>query len=453
MPRWCNSYAGVYAGRVNLLRTLTFLGACAVAAAQGEPHWVTVWTASVQGPYPTGNSLAQPNLKFAFPVPATGAKDQTFRLIVLPDIWGRQMRLRFSNVFGTKPVTFDGVYVGLHWSGGAVVAGTNRPVLFSQKASVTIPAGESVWSDAIALPFAAASETQLAGRKLAVSFHVAGESGPMTWHAKALATSYVSRPDAGSQGEHEDESAFPFTTTSWYFLDAVDMNAPGTAGVVVALGDSITDGTGSTLNGEDRWPTALARRVHAAYGNRLAVVNAGIGGNRVAGPEEYSVQKPFSGGPSAGQRLERDVLSLSNVKAVIWLEGINDLSASVNTPVETIEAAMKDAVKRMRGRIQGVRVIGATVTSAKGASGGHGSAEEDQKRRALNDFIRNSGTFDGVADFDGATADTETGGLRAEFVPDSTTGGAGDRLHPNRAGYQAMAMSVDLKLLAPAAKR
>jgi lysophospholipase L1-like esterase len=429
------------------LRTICLLGACALAAAaESKPNWVTVWTASMQGPYPVGNASAQPNLTFAIPAPAAGTRDQTFRLIVQPDIWGREARLRLSNAFGSQAITFDDIYAGLHWSGGAVVAGTNRPVRFSGKTSVTIPAGEWVWSDPVALPFVStAAQRQLTGRKLAVSFHVAGESGPMTWHAKALATSYLTRPGAGSQGAHEDEAAFPFTTTSWYFLDAVDMSAPAGTRVVVAFGDSITDGTASTLNGDDRWPNALARRVHAAYGNGVVVVNAGIGGNRVAGPEEYSTARPFSGGPAAGQRLERDVLSLSGVAVVIWLEGINDLG--VNTPVEKIEAAMKDAVGRMHAKIRGVRVIGATVTSAKGAGGAHAAAEEDQKRRELNDFIRKSGTFDGVADFDGATVDTQTGGLRAEFVPDSTTGGAGDHLHPNRAGYLAMAMSVDLGLL------
>src|SRR5689334_17301283 len=289
-----------------------------------EPlKWVTTWTASVHGPYPIGNPSAQPNLSFAFPTPSTGARDQTFRLIVLPDIWGTAARLRFSNAFGTRPVAFDGVYAGLHLGGGTVVAATNRAVRFGGKPTVTIPPGESVWSDPITLNFGA----NLSGRKLAVSFHIAGESGPMTWHAKALTTSYLTAPGAGAKGQAEDESAFPFTTTSWYFLDAVDMMAPSSTQVVVALGDSITDGTASTLNGDDRWPDALSRRLHAAYDDRVSVVNAGIGGNQVVGPAEYSAQKPFSGGPSAGQRLERDLLSLSGVTAVIWLEGINDFGS------------------------------------------------------------------------------------------------------------------------------
>src|SRR4029077_7176615 len=135
-------------------------------------------------------------------------------------------------------------------------------------------------------------------------------------------------PGAGAKGHEESEAAFPFATTSWYFLDAVDMLAPAGTRAIVAFGDSITDGTASTLNGDDRWPNALSRRLHAAYGNRVSVVNAGIGGNQGVGPGEYSAAHPFSGGPSARQRLERDVTGLSGVSAVIWLEGINDLGAN-----------------------------------------------------------------------------------------------------------------------------
>ena len=413
-----------------IVSLLAALSAAPVSAQRGQ-KWVTTWTASVQGPYPSGNSLAQPNQRFAFPTPETGARDQTFRLIVQPDIWGRQTRLRLSNAFGTKPVTFDGVFTGLQLSGGAIVAGTNRPVNFGGKTSVTIPPGDSVWSDPVALPFVnSPTQLELAGRKLAVSLHVVGESGPMTWHAKALTTSYLTAPEAGAKGQSTDDAAFPFSTTSWYFLDALDMMAPAGTEVIVALGDSITDGTASTLNGDDRWPNVLSRRLHAAYGDRVSVVNAGIGGNQVIGPAEYSPQKPSSGGPAAQQRLDRDVLSLSGVSAVILFEGINDFARGTNASVEAIEAGMKDIVGRTRSRIPGVRVIGATVVSAFGATGSHGSPEEDVKRKSLNEFIRTSGLFDGVADFDKATLDPETGSLRPEFIPDSTIGGPGIRCIP-----------------------
>jgi lysophospholipase L1-like esterase len=228
------------------------------------------------------------------------------------------------------------------------------------------------------------------------------------------------------------------------------MEAPAGTRLIVAFGDSITDGTASTLNGDDRWPNVLFRRLEAAYPNRFSVVNAGIGGNQIAGPGTYTPQKPFSGGPSARDRLERDVLSLSGLSTVIWLEGINDFGKTTNASVETVIAAMKDVVAKLHAHKPAVRVIGATVVSALGSTNAeHGSAEEDVKRKQLNDFIRTSGLFDGVVDFDKATINPQTGGLRAEFVPDSTAGGPGDRLHPNRAGYLAMGMAIDLGLLVP----
>jgi len=417
---------------------IPLLLALAAGSLAAQPaKWVTTWTASPHGPYPVGNATVQPNLRFAFPTPEAGARDQTFRLIVRPDVWGGQARLRFSNVFGTKPLTLDGVFAGTHLGGGAVLVGTNHAVHFAGKPSITIAPGESAWSDAVAVAGAP-------GRKLAVSFHVAGESGPMTWHAKALQTSYLSAPGAGAHGQAEDEAAFPFTTTSWYFLDAVDMRMPAATQLIVAFGDSITDGTASTLNGDDRWPDALSRRLHAKYGDRVAIVNAGIGGNQVLGPAEYSAAHSFSGGPAARRRIDRDVLSLSGVSAIVWLEGINDTTASA----DAIADGMKETIAHVRSQSPGVRVIGATVLSALGSTNGaHGSPAEDEKRRKLNEWIRTSGAFDGVVDFDAPTRDPQTGSLRPEFVPDSTAGGPGDKLHPNRAGYLAMAMAVDLALL------
>ena len=438
---------------MSLVMLLGMTLAHAVDMAMPNRHWVASWTGSVHGPYPIGNPSVQPNLSLAFPSPESGARDQTLRMIVRPDIFGPRARIRLSNALGTKPVTFDGVFVGLQLSGAEVMRGTNRPVSFAGKNAVTIAPGDSAWSDPIALPFVAeSSNLALAGRKLAVSFHVAGESGPMTWHAKALQSSYLTGPGAGVQGHVESEAAFPFSTTSWYFLDAIEMEAGADTHAIVAFGDSITDGTASTLNGDDRWPDVLSRRLHAAYGNRVSVVNAGIGGNQVVGPAEYTAQKPFPGGPAAGLRLERDVLSLSGVSTVIWLEGINDFSKNGNASFEAVENGMRDIVGRIRARIPGVRVIGATVTSAFGSSSAaHGFPEQDEKRKRLNEFIRTSGLFDGVADFDRVTLDPQTGSMRAEFVPESTTGGAGDKLHPNRLGYAAMGAAIDLDLLVPRA--
>jgi len=433
---------------IALITLITALFALA-AHAQSADKWVAAWAGSVQGPYPVGNPSAQPDMRFAFPSAETGARDQTFRLIVRPDVWGPQARFRLSNALGTKPVTFDGVFVGLQRGSSAVIPGTNKVVSFAGRTNVTVAPGDSVWSDPVALPFAEKPDAiALMGRRLAVSFHVAGESGPMTWHAKALNTSYVTPPGAGSVGQLEDESAFPFSTASWYFLDAIDMMAPADTQVIVALGDSITDGTGTTINGDDRWADVLARRLHAVYGNRVSVVNAGIGGNQVVGPPTYSPQKPFPGGPSAQARVERDVIGLSGVTTVIWLEGINDFSKNGNASVEAVQAGMREVVSKLRAKMPGVRVIGATVTSALGStSAAHGHVEQNEKRIALNDFVRTSGLFDGVVDFEKVALDTGTGGMRAEFVPDSTTGGPGDKLHPNRAGYLAMGNSIDLAIV------
>ncbi|MBV8911665.1 MAG: lysophospholipase [Acetobacteraceae bacterium] len=426
---------------------LAFAILALTAGAARAQHWVTSWAGSVQGPYPVGNPTVQPELRFALPNPE--AKDQTFRLIIKPSLWGNRMRLRFSNAFGTKPVTFDGVFTGLQWSGAAITPGSNRPVSFAGKKSVTVQPGGQTWSDAFTIPWVSnPGAPELLGRKLAVSFHVAGSSGPMTWHAKALQTSYITAPDAGALGELEDESAYPNSTTSWFFLDALDVQAPPEAGLVVCLGDSITDGTASTLNGDDRWPDVLARRLHAA-GLPMAVVNAGIGGNQVVGPAEYSPDKPFSGGPSALSRLDRDVLGLSGITHVIWLEGINDFSTAGNASVDQVRDGMRGGVKRIRDKIRGARVIGATLTSAVGTSSdAQKPFEVEQKRRAFNDWMRNNGgVFDGVVDFDKVTLDPKSGELRPEFVPASTAGGPGDKLHPNRAGYMAMGDAVDLRLL------
>jgi lysophospholipase L1-like esterase len=469
------------AGAAGLLCTLLAVGLASAARqsdgkGNGKPpadgRWVVSWVGSSHGPYPTGNALAQPDLSLVFPAPASGARDQSFRLIVAPQLWGCQARLRFSNAFGGKPVTFADVFLGLQEAGAAVVAGSNRPVTFGTKRSATVAPGQVMWSDPVSLPFACAAgpgamagpelarepghynNRHLAGRKLAVSFHLPGESGPMTWHAKALQTSYLTPPGGGSRSALDGptgEAAFPFSTTSWFFLDAVDMLAPAAASAVVAFGDSITDGTNSTINGDDRWPDVLGRRLRAAYGDRFAVVNAGIGGNQVRGPAQYDVNRPLPGGPSALARLERDVLSLSGVSTVIWFEGINDFGKQHDASVDDVQKGLAQGVARMRAALPGVRVLGGTVTTALGASGNHGHPAEDAKRKTLNAFIRDSGLFDGVVDFDRAVLDPATGQLKPEHTHNTSVGGKGDGVHPNRLGYLAMALAVDLELFRPAA--
>lgn len=412
-----------------------------------EPHWIAAWAASAQGPYPVGNPTAQPEQKFTFPDAARGAVDQSFRLIVRPDIWGKQARIRLSNAFGTQPVTFDGVYIGLQTSGSAVLVGTSRSVSFAGKKAVTVAPGKDVVSDAVSLPFAKnPADPMLIGRRLAVSFHVVGESGPMTWHAKAVTTSYVTPPGAGAHGGDESETAFPLSTASWYFLDEIEMTAPPATRVIVAFGDSITDGTSSTLNGDDRWPDVFARRLHAAAGNRYVVVNEGIGGNEVVGPADYAA-KPAPGGPSALDRLERDVISLPGVSAVIWLEGINDFGAR-GTSVQAVSDGVREGVRRLRERIPGVRIYMATVTGTLNSTvPTYGTTEVEAKRQEFNQFIRSAGIFDGVIDFDVVTLDPKTGEMKAEYQPNSTIGGPGEKIHPNRAGYAAMGNSIDLVMI------
>jgi lysophospholipase L1-like esterase len=435
--------------RLALLAAMLCVPLLAPTAASAD--WVASWTASAHGPYPVGNPTAQPELKFALPAPEQGARNQSFRMIVKPDAWGPQTRIRLSNAFGTKPVTFNDAHVGLQESGAAVLKGTSQPILFGGQKSVTVPPGQSVVSDAAALPFVSTPPSPLLkGRKLAVSFHVVGESGPMTWHAKALQTSYLGAPGSGPHAKDEGETAFPYSTTSWYFLDEVDMNLPAKAEVIVAFGDSITDGTGTTINGDDRWPDVLSRRLHAAYGDDFVVVNQGIGGNRVVGPDDYAT-KPIGGGPGALTRLERDIVSLPGVSTVIWLEGINDFGA--DTSAEAVMEGYNKGVAMLRQKMPGVRIYVATLTSARNSTiPTHGRPEVDAKRKALNDFFRNSKLFDGVIDFDKATLDPATGEVKAEFQPNSSIGGPGDKLHPNRAGYAAMGNAIDLGAITGRAK-
>jgi lysophospholipase L1-like esterase len=435
-----------------LLGALLLIAAAVSAPLPRGQKWVASWTASVHGPYPSGNPVAQPALDKAFESAERGAVDQTFRLIVRPSLWGPRIRLRFANTFGNQAVTFDNVFVGLQSAAGSVAPGTNQRVTFDGgTATVTIPAGGSVYSNDVAVPFVLPGQQPLLDdRKLAVSFHVVGATGPMTWHAKALQTSYLSAPRGGSHGAEESDAAFPFTTTSWYFLDAIDVQVPDAVQLIACFGDSITDGTGSTLNGDDRWPDVLARRLRTAHPGRFAVVNAGIGGNRITDPIPYDPRTPFAGGPSALDRLERDVLSLSGLSAVVWLEGINDLSSGATA--DAVIAGIKEGVQRIRAR-GGIRIVMATITPALGAAGAAGAPDVDARRQAVNAFIRSSDLFDGVADFDAATRDTGTGGLRAELRPNSSIGGPGDALHPNRAGYLAMANAVDLRLFTGPARR
>jgi lysophospholipase L1-like esterase len=434
----------------------------AMPAAAKE--WVATWTASMQAPFAAHgpSALIAPGsfqLDTYFPQPDTirlalannKAEDQTFRMMVRPDIWSDSIRIRFSNTFGAKELKLGAAAVGLQEYAANIVPGTNAKITFNGgHSTASVSAGQSMFSDPISLPYVSdATKKLLRGRNLAVSFSIDGAIGSLSYHDTAFATSYIGKPHSGNHAEDENGGAFPFATDSWFVVDEVDAMAPTGTAVVCAFGDSITDGTYSTLNGNDRWPDALARRIHEAYGDRVSVVNEAITGNAVT---LEAVGRP------ATERLDRDVLSVSGLTSVIWLEGVNDLASNQNDPQPVI-AGYKVINDRLRKA--GIIVIAATLTpsyranqdfttSPLGTEFGprYGGPKIDESRKVLNAFIRTSSTFDQVADTEAAVMDPATGTMRAEFVPQSASG-PGDSLHPNRAGYEAMAGAIDLTMLAP----
>jgi lysophospholipase L1-like esterase len=454
------------------------LGGAAAAggAKNGNMHWVATWATApatfltyvppVPPVFPPGAptnfapATIQPDLGFPFPTANTlGAVDQTIRSIVKPDLWGETMRFRFSNVFGSQPVIFNSVTVGLQEYSGNIVRGTMTPVTFSGRAQVTLPVGQEVWSDPVTLRFVKSpSDIAVQGRNLAVSYSILGSSGPMTYHASANQTSFITPTGSGDHTRDYDVFAYEFTTTSWFFIDAVDVMAPAGTHVVCAFGDSITDGAHTTLNINDRWSNVLSRRLHDQYGDKVSVVNEAISGNRVVNP----VIPNSIAGPAAVDRLDRDVLGLSGLTDVVWLEGINDLAAG--HPVADVEGGYQNIVERLHAA--GVRVAGATMTSALGLvnpdegwypgypAGPHNGPAVDADRQVLNTYIRTSGLYDAVVDFDAATLDPSTNNMKAEYVPNSLfTQLPWDYLHPNHAGYTAMGMSIDIRPLATPAPR
>src|SRR5205814_2409555 len=302
----------------------------------------------------------QPDLAFAFPNANTsGANDQTIRSIVQPDLWGNTMRLRFSNVFGNQPLTFDSTTIALQEYAGNVVHDTVTPVTFGRSISVTIPAGQEMWSDPVHLAWVrSADDPLIQGRNLAISYSIRGDSGHMTYHSGANTTSYITGPGTGDHTNDADGFAYEYTTSSWFFLTTLDVMASTDTVVICAFGDSITDGTHTAFNGNDRWANVLSRRLHDAYGSKVSIVNEAIGGNRVINPAVANA----TSGPAAVDRLDRDVLGLSGLTHVIWLEGINDLGASHST--DDIIAGYKSVVGRLRAK--GIKVIGGTLTSALG---------------------------------------------------------------------------------------
>lgn len=401
-------------------------------------QWVTVWAASAQGAYPVGSTIAQPDLSRALPEATQGLVNQSLRMVLKPALWSKRFRLRLSNRFGDKPLLLRGMSLGLHLGGGALVPGT-RIALPDQ----TIAAGSFEWTPAIEWAALPESPQSLQGRSLAFSACVEGASGPITWHAKAMTTSYLSKPGDQNAAVSDSELGFPHTTTSSFFIDALDAWLSAEVCALAAFGDSLTDGTATTLNGHDRWTDVLQRELWAAGLQDVAVVNAGIGGNQVAGPAPGA--GAWRGGPAATERLERDVLDLSAVRTILWLQGINDFSDNGQAEAATVTEAMSNSIKCIRA--QGIRVLGATVPSALGSTRpGHGSERQDNRRQAFNAEVRKGALFDDFVDLDLALTDPLTGQLHAAFNGDSTVGDPGDGLHPNRAGHAAMARCILKKI-------
>ncbi len=421
-----------------------------IVPGPGE-KWAATWATAPVSAFSGTNSIlpAMPNAS------TEGANEQTLRMIVRPDLWGKSMRFRFSNTFGTQPVTFGRVTVGLQTHGANIQPGTVTLLSFNGgSASVTIPVGQELYSDPVTLNFVSGpDDPSVQGRRLAVSMYVQGTSGRITYHQLSASSNYLSGSGTGDRSQEENDASFPYTTGGpygpWFFIDAVDVVAPASTSVICALGDSITDRAFATFNEDDSWSDLLSRRLHAVYGNKVSVVNEAISGNRVGAPNP----PPSVNNQVATLRLDRDVLGLSGLTHVVWLEGINDLAAG--TQATTVITGYQDVVDRLHAR--GIKVVGATLISSLGpqpyAFPNHNTPAVDAQRQILNDYIRTSGLFDSVADMDAATLDPATGYLKLEYAAHSFLNPAPDYLHPGRAGYQAMALTIDLNVLAPADAR
>jgi lysophospholipase L1-like esterase len=423
----------------------------------GDSRWVAAWTTSPQGVYPLGYEVGQPGpiapvapgleqplLVYAFP--DRQARNQTLRMIVHPSIGGNVWRVKLTNRFGTRPVTFGRAAVALHanGAGGTLVPGTKRALTFGGRRSVTVPAGKEVRSDPVRLRIA---DKDAQRTSLAVSLYIPETSGPMTWHAASFTTSYITNPNAGDHTADVGERAFLHPTTSWFFVNGLEVQRRPAA-TVVAFGNSITDGFFSTINGNDRWPDVLQRRLLRDRDNGpvISVVNQGIAGNMITRVGRIPGGCTPCDGPPAIDRLDQDVLSQPGVRVVILFMGINDLGGGNATAAQVIEG-MRELIGRVHAR--GIKIIGATLTPARGTAFGlYGTPETDARRRAVNNFVRNSGLFDGVADFAAVTEDpADPSRLVPAYDTNTSVGGPGDHLHPNRAGFLAMGHAVDLAQL------
>jgi lysophospholipase L1-like esterase len=380
--------------------------------ASSTPQWVGVWGAPPA--FPNGPSVEMEVIR------------QTVRL----SLGGEALRIRLSNELGSAPLAIASAHVAMPGSTlGSIDPATDHALTFGGQSSVLIQPGMPMVSDPLIVQTDALED-------IVVSILVTRPTGPTATHRLGVATTFMS--------ETEDNVAAPIlkqatTSSARFFLSGIEVKRSG-AHTVVAFGDSITDGYGSTLNQNHRWPDFLSERLKRA-GRPIAVVNAGISGNRILHDVPLAAF-----GPSALARFDRDVLSVPGVRTIILLESINDIGepGASDLPEQTVSAAdIVAAIGQIiaRAHSRGIRVIGATLTPFADTDGGYYSAEGETKRQAVNRWIREAQQFDGVVDFDLALRDPKRPDHLAPMFD------SGDHLHPNDAGYKKMADSVNLDML------
>ncbi len=386
--------------------------------ALAQTHWVGSWAASQQ--------LAEPKNSLA----ADDLTDVTLRQIVHLSIGGRELRVRLSNRFGTAPLYFSGIHIAKAVSAGSdkIVAGSDKALSFSGRADITIPAGADYLSDPIAISAPDLSDW-------AITLHSDALPAEQTGHPGSRTTSYLGHGDQVSASEIPDAKKIEH----WYFIAGIDVAAPPQVGSIVPLGDSITDGHGATTNGNDRWPDVLAKLVEASNKKKLAVLNHGIGGNRLLNDGL---------GPNALARFDHDVLAQAGVRYLIILEGINDIGVltrdadAPDTEHEILVRRMIAAYEQLiaRAHTHGIKVIGATLLPFVGGGYYHPGPRTEQDRQAVNRWIRTRGHFDAVVDLDKVTRDPAH---PERLLPAFD---CGDHLHPSPAGYRAMAEAIPASL-------
>ncbi|GGV04835.1 SGNH hydrolase [Streptomyces filipinensis] len=348
-----------------------------------------------------------------------GTAGQGYRLIVHTSVGGTGLRVRVTNAFGDRPLTLDSAYAGLRGRGAALRPGSNRRLTFGGARTVTVPAGAVAWSDPL-------PGSWPAGRDLAVSLHTPDAAGPATGHWMAMQTSYTG---PGDHTGEEGATNWGATTGSWWYLDAVSVRpSRADTGAVAALGDSITDGWASTGDRNHRWPDYLARRLNTAHASVQGVADEGVSGNQVLAD---------GAGPSALNRLDRDVLSLPGVRTVFLFEGVNDVKAHTGVTAQDLIAGYRRIAHRVHAA--GKCVVAATIGPFEGWPEWDPAA--DAVRREVNRYIRTGGDFDAVTDFDRVLRSPRD---PARLLP-SLDGG--DHLHPDDKGMQALADAVDLRSL------